>query len=66
MAIDAARVAKRSGAASVTMVSLETEDIMPASLEERREAREDGVEINPGWGPKEVIGEHVGMRKKWK
>ncbi len=57
VAIDAARVAKRSGASEVTMLSLETEDIMPASLEERREAREDGVVINPGWGPKEVIGE---------
>ncbi|MCQ2185521.1 MAG: FAD-dependent oxidoreductase [Bacteroidales bacterium] len=56
VAIDAARVAKRSGAASVTMLSLETEDIMPASLEERTEAREDGVVINPGWGPKEVLG----------
>jgi NADPH-dependent glutamate synthase beta subunit-like oxidoreductase len=39
------------------MLSLETEDIMPASLEERKEAREDGVVINPGWGPKEVLGE---------
>ena len=58
VAIDAARVAKRSGAASVTMLSLETEDIMPASLEERKEAREDGVVINPGWGPKEVVGGH--------
>jgi NADPH-dependent glutamate synthase beta subunit-like oxidoreductase len=57
VAIDAARVAKRCGAASVTMLSLETEDIMPASLEERKEAREDGVVINPGWGPKEVLGE---------
>ncbi len=57
VAIDAARVAKRSGASSVTMLSLETEDIMPASLEERREAREDGVVINPGWGPKEVLGD---------
>ena len=57
VAIDAARVAKRSGASEVTMLSLETEDIMPASPEERREAREDGVVINPGWGPKEVIGE---------
>jgi len=56
VAIDAARVAKRGGAASVTMLSLETEDIMPASVEERREAREDGVVINPGWGPKEVLG----------
>ena len=57
VAIDAARVAKRSGATEVTMFSLETEDIMPASLEERTEAREDGVIINPGWGPKEVIGD---------
>ncbi|MBO4465111.1 MAG: FAD-dependent oxidoreductase [Bacteroidales bacterium] len=57
VAIDAARVAKRSGASEVTMLSLETEDIMPASLEERTEAREDGVVLNPGWGPKEVLGE---------
>ena len=57
VAIDAARVAMRSGASSVTMLSLETEDIMPASKEERREAREDGVVINPGWGPKDVKGE---------
>lgn len=66
VAIDAARVAKRSGAASVTMLSLETEDIMPASLEERSEAREDGVVINPGWGPMELSGEgHVsGIRFK--
>lgn len=56
VAIDAARVAKRIGAESVTMLSLETEDIMPASKEERSEAREDGVIINPGWGPKEVLG----------
>ena len=38
------------------MLSLETESIMPASPEERREAREDGVVLNPGWGPKEVLG----------
>ena len=55
VAIDAARVALRSGADSVTMLSLETEDIMPASPAERAEAREDGVVINPGWGPKEVL-----------
>ena len=57
VAIDAARVALRSGAESVTMLSLETEDIMPASKEERREAREDGVVINPGWGPMKVEGQ---------
>ena len=57
VAIDAARVAKRSGASEVTLLSLETEDIMPASPEERHEAREDGVVLNLGWGPKEVLGE---------
>ena len=56
VAIDAARVAKRSGAAAVTMLSLETEDIMPASPDERKEARADGVDIQPGWGPVSVQG----------
>ena len=67
VAIDAARVARRSGASSVTMLSLETEDIMPASPEERAEAREDGVILNPGWGPAEVLGENgkvTGIRFK--
>ena len=63
VAIDAARVAKRSGASEVTMLSLETEDIMPASLEERMEAREDGVVINPGWGPMEVQRDKVQSTK---
>ncbi len=63
VAIDAARVAKRSGASEVTMLSLESEDIMPASKEERREAREDGVVINPGWGPKEVLSDKVQSTK---
>ena len=63
VAIDAARVAKRSGASEVTMLSLETEDIMPASPEERKEAREDGVAICPGWGPQEVLGSAEGRAK---
>lgn len=62
VAIDAARVAKRSGASDVTMLSLETEDIMPASLLERTEAREDGVVLNPGWGPKAVLGENGAVK----
>ena len=62
VAIDAARVAKRSGASDVTMLSLETEDIMPASLQERVEAREDGVVLNPGWGPKAVLGENGAVK----
>lgn len=55
VAVDAARVAKRSGAVSVKMYSLEAEDQMPASVEEIKEAREDGVVVECGWGPKEVV-----------
>ena len=55
VAIDAARVSARSGASSVTMLCLETEDVMPASRDEIAEAREDGVKIECGWGPKEVV-----------
>lgn len=55
VAVDAARVSARSGAAEVTMFSLEAEGEMPASAEEIREAAEDGVAIRNGWGPKEVL-----------
>lgn len=55
VAIDAARVAKRSGAKNVTMVSLESRENMPASVEEILEAEEDGVKIINGWGPKEIL-----------
>lgn len=57
VAIDAARVSARSGAKKVSMYCLETEDIMPASKEEVSEAQGDNVQINCGWGPKEVITE---------
>lgn len=57
VAIDASRVSIRSGAAAVTMFSLESEKEMPASLEEVREAREDGVVVQNGWGPEEVVTE---------
>ena len=58
VAIDAARVSARSGASKVTMLCLESEDIMPASREEVEEAKEDGVEIKCGWGPVEVVTEN--------
>lgn len=58
VAIDAARVSARSGAKKVTMLCLESRDIMPATKEEIKEAEEDGVEIKCGWGPKEVIVEN--------
>lgn len=58
VAIDAARVSARSHAAEVTQLSLESEKEMPASDEEVREAKEDGVVIKNGWGPKKVLTEN--------
>lgn len=58
VAIDAARVSARSGAASVIQLCLESKEEMPASAQEVREALEDGVAIRYGWGPKEVLTEH--------
>ncbi|MCR5153220.1 MAG: FAD-dependent oxidoreductase [Lachnospiraceae bacterium] len=55
VAIDAARVSARNGAASVDMLCLENEKEMPASNEEVAEANEDGVKIQNSWGPKEVL-----------
>ncbi|MCQ2516958.1 MAG: FAD-dependent oxidoreductase [Saccharofermentans sp.] len=58
VAIDAARVSRRSGAVEVTQLCLESEKEMPASDEEVTEAGEDGVVIKNGWGPSEVITEN--------
>lgn len=55
VAIDASRVSARNGASKVTQLSLESAKEMPASAEEVSEAKEDGVEIINGWGPKEVL-----------
>lgn len=55
VAIDAARVSARSGASQVQMFCLEDRQTMPASNEEVSEAQEDGVIVNCGWGPKEIV-----------
>jgi len=66
VAVDVARSAVRAGAsakngtgengaAAVSMYCLETRDIMPASDEEVAEAEEDGISVNCGWGPKEIL-----------
>ena len=60
VAIDAARVAARTQAPEVTMPCLESAEEMPASDEEVAEAREDGVDIRCGWGPKEVLTDEAG------
>ena len=54
VAIDCSRDSVRVGAPKVTQVSLETRDIMPASVEEIEEAEHDGVNFFGGWGPKEI------------
>ena len=46
---------KKYGQVNVLVTSLETEDIMPADQEEIEEARAEGVDFEPGRGPKEII-----------
>ena len=57
-ALDAARLAMRSGAEQVHMVSLESRAQMPAWKGEVEEAEQEGIEVDNGWGPKEVVGEN--------
>ncbi|MEO0079479.1 MAG: FAD-dependent oxidoreductase, partial [candidate division WOR-3 bacterium] len=57
VAVDVALCAKRLGAEEVTMVCLEQRSEMPAHEWEIEEALAEGVTINPGWGPKAIIGE---------
>ncbi|MEW6742201.1 MAG: FAD-dependent oxidoreductase [Planctomycetota bacterium] len=56
VAVDAARVARRLGAASVCVVSLEAFGDLPAYDVEVEEAREDGIEFLPAWGPTAIVG----------
>ena len=58
VAIDVARTAHRCGADSITMFCLEPREKMPASEEEIAEATEEGVSLNCGWGPKEILTEN--------
>ncbi len=63
VAIDCSRDAVRVGAKKVTQLCLESRDTMPASDEEVKEAEEDGIEINCGWGPKEILVDEAGAVK---
>ncbi|MBR5571167.1 MAG: FAD-dependent oxidoreductase [Oscillospiraceae bacterium] len=62
VAIDVARSAHRCGSESVSMYCLEPRDRMPASEEEIAEATEEGVTLNCGWGPKEILTENGKVR----
>lgn len=57
VAIDAARISSRCTDAKISMFCLEAREKMPASNEETEEALEEGIELNCGWGPKEVLEE---------
>jgi len=55
VAIDVARTAVRAGATSVDIYSLESREEMPAWEDELAEALEEGVRLNPSWGPKAIL-----------
>ncbi|MHC4403416.1 MAG: FAD-dependent oxidoreductase [Planctomycetota bacterium] len=56
VAIDVAMTARRQGAEAVELVCLESREEMPAYEWEIRDAAEEGVVLNPAWGPKEIVG----------
>ncbi len=58
VAVDVARTAKRVTDGNVTMLCLESEAEMPAAADEVEEAREEGIVVKNGWGPKEVLSEN--------
>ncbi len=58
VAVDVSRTATRLGASSVTQVSLEKREEMPASEEEIVEAEAENIVMKGGWGPKEILTEN--------
>lgn len=67
VAVDVARSSIRSGSEEISMFCLESEAEMPASKEEQVEAKEEGIKINNGWGPKRILvenGKVVGVEFK--
>jgi NADPH-dependent glutamate synthase beta subunit-like oxidoreductase/NAD-dependent dihydropyrimidine dehydrogenase PreA subunit len=57
VAIDVALTARRLGAKNVGLFCLEGREEMPAHAWEIARAEEEGVVINNGWGPVEVMGD---------
>ena len=57
VAVDVARSAARATDGKVTMLCLESEKEMPAAADEVEEAKEEGIEVRNGWGPKEILTE---------
>ena len=55
VAVDVARTALRTTSGKVTMLCLEGENEMPAAADEVAEAKEEGITVLNGWGPKEIL-----------
>lgn len=58
VAVDVARTALRAGAGETIMVCLESRNEMPASVDEVEEVKQEGIQIENGWGPKEILTEN--------
>jgi NADPH-dependent glutamate synthase beta subunit-like oxidoreductase len=56
VAVDVALTALRLGAKSVQLACLESREEMPAFEWEIEQALEEGVAINPGFGPRRILG----------
>ncbi len=55
VAMDSAQTALRLGAQKVTVVSLESDDIMPASQDILKMAQSEGVHLEGSWGPSRIL-----------
>lgn len=67
VAIDVSRAAIREDVDAVKLFCLESENNMPAALNEIEEAKGENIEINPSWGPDEILtkdGKVTGVRFK--
>ena len=60
VAVDCARTTARFGADGVSMVCLESRDTMPASKDEVAETLAEHIDIQNGWGPKEILKNEAG------
>lgn len=58
VAIDVARTAARFGGEDIRLFCLEDRENMPAAADEVEEAEEEKIQMNCGWGPKEILVEN--------
>ena len=62
VAIDVALTALRAGAKEVQMACLESREEMPAWDYEIKDAEDEGIIINPSWGPRRFIGKDGNLK----